>query len=286
MKKRFYYLNGKLVPAEEASLKVNDLAILRGFGIFDFFLFMERVPLFFEDYLDRFYNSAEKLNLKVPFDRIALKEQVYELIRINEKENGAIRFVMTGGYTQDSYTPIEPNLIVMHHDLKPSPQQLYTEGAKLMPYAYHRDLPEVKTTNYAMGIRLIPQLKAVGAVEPLYHQDGVIHEAVRSNFYIIDQNDKVITTDEEILYGITRKNVLRAIDGHFRVEKRPMRLEELATAKEAFLTGSNKGVMPVVAVGDTVFGDGKPGPVVQRISDLFKQYRADYIQAQQAKMVS
>ncbi|MEO0337976.1 MAG: aminotransferase class IV [Bacteroidota bacterium] len=234
---------------------------------------------------DRFYNSAEKLNLKVPFDRIALKEQVYELIRINENDNGAIRFVMTGGYTHDSYTPIEPNLIVMHHDLKPSSAHLYTDGAKLMPYAYHRDLPEVKTTNYAMGIRLIPQLKAAGAIEPLYHQDGIIHEAVRSNFYIIDQDDKVITTDEEILYGITRKNVLKAIEGHFTIEKRPMHLEELKTAKEAFLTGSNKGVMPVVAVGDAVFGDGKPGPVVKRINDLFTEYRSSYIQAQQAKML-
>lgn len=275
---RYYNVNGVVTPAEEASLKVNDLAILRGYGIFDFFLVWDYVPLFIEDYLDRFYRSAQLLNLEVPAEREELKHRIHELISLNKCSHAGIRLVMTGGYTHDSYTPIAPNLVVMHHDYKPFSDEAYEEGVKLMSYEYQRDLPEVKTTNYAMGIRLIPELKKVGAIEPLYHSNGTIKEAVRSNFYIIDQNDTVITADSDILMGITRKHVLEAIDGHFKVERRQITLEEVWNAKEAFLTGSNKGVIPVTRLDNHVYGNGQPGATTRRITELFNEHRTAYVQ--------
>jgi len=274
---RYYNVNGVVLPAEEATLKVNDLAILRGYGIFDFFLVWERVPLFIEDYLDRFYRSARLLNMEVPVEREELKRRIGALITLNKADYAGIRLVMTGGYTDDSYTPVAPNLIVMHHPYKPFSAEAYEKGVKLMTHEYQRDLPEVKTTNYAMGIRLLPALKAAGALEPLYHSNGTIKEAVRSNFYIIDQNDKVITADEDILMGITRKQVLASIEGHYEVERRFITLDEVWRAKEAFLTGSNKGVIPITRLDDHVFGDGKPGAVTREITRLFNQHRLDYV---------
>lgn len=274
---RYYNVNGVVTPAEEATLKVNDLAILRGYGIFDFFLVWEQVPLFMEDYLDRFYRSGRLLNMEVPASRSELKDRIGELISLNKEDYAGIRLVMTGGYTDDAYTPIAPNLIVMHHPYKPFADRAYEEGVKLMTYEYQRDLPEVKTTNYAMGIRLLPELKKAGAVEPLYHSSGTIKEAVRSNFYIIDQDDKVITADEDVLMGITRKHVLQAIKGHYEIERRLITLDEVWQAKEAFLTGSNKGVIPVTRLDDHVYGDGTPGAVTQHIGALFDAHRKDYV---------
>lgn len=275
---KHYDVNGQLVPASEASLKVNDLAILRGFGIFDFFLVWDHVPLFIEDYLDRFYRSAELIHLEVPASRSELKERIYNLIQVNGQSHAGIRLVMTGGYTADSYTPVQPNLLVMHHDYKPFPETAYTEGIKLMTFEYQRDLPEVKTTNYAMGIRLIPQLKAVGATEPLYYSNGTIKEAVRSNFFIIQEDNTIVTADEDILFGITRKHVLAAAAPEFKIEKRLIKLEELWTAKEAFLTGSNKGVIPITRIDEHVYGDGTPGEAALRVKHLFDAYRNEYVQ--------
>lgn len=275
---KYYNVNGQLVPAAEASLKVNDLAILRGFGIFDFFLVWDHVPLFIEDYLDRFYRSAELIHLEVPASRAELKARIYKLIQVNGQSHAGIRLVMTGGYTSDSYTPVQPNLLVMHHDYKPFPETAYTEGIKLMTFEYQRDLPEVKTTNYAMGIRLIPQLKAVGATEPLYYSNGTIKEAVRSNFFIIKEDNTIVTADEDILFGITRKHVLAAAAPEFKIEKRLIKLEELWTAKEAFLTGSNKGVIPITRIDEHVYGDGTPGEAALRVKELFDNYRNEYVQ--------
>lgn len=276
---RYYNVNGAVTPAEEASLKVNDLAILRGYGIFDFFLVWEQVPLFLEDYLDRFYRSARLLHMEVPAERAELKRRIGELVSLNKEPYAGIRLVMTGGYTNDSYTPVAPNLIVMHHPYKPFADKAYDQGVKLMTYEYQRDLPEVKTTNYAMGIRLLPELKKVGAIEPLYHSEGTIKEAVRSNFYIIDQQNKIITADEDILMGITRKHVLQSVEGTIEVERRPIQLAEVWKAKEAFLTGSNKGVIPVTRLDDHTFGNGEPGAITQKVKELFDAHRQEYVQA-------
>lgn len=274
---KYYNINGQITPAQEANLKVNDLAILRGFGIFDFFLVWDNVPLFIEDYLDRFYRSAQLIHLEVPASRDELKARIYELIQLNKQSYAGIRLVMTGGYAEDSYTPVQPNLLVMHHDFKPFKDKAYTEGIKLMTFEYQRDLPEVKTTNYAMGIRLIPQLKAAGATEPLYYSNGTIKEAVRSNFFIIQHDNTIVTADEDILFGITRKHVLAAAAPEFKIEKRLIKLEELWQAKEAFLTGSNKGVIPITQIDEHIYGNGKPGKASLRIKNLFDEYRMDYV---------
>jgi len=279
---RFYNINGVQVAAESASLKVNDLGIIRGFGIFDYFLVWDYIPLFLEDYLDRFYHSAKKLHVEVPTPRADFRAQILELIEVNQKSHAGIRLVMTGGYSPDGYTPVSPNLIIMHHDYKPFASEAYSQGIKLMTQEFQRDLPEVKTTNYANGIRLLPKLAAVGATEPLYHSGGYVKEAVRSNFYIVKDNNTVVTAEADILLGITRKHVLTVAEKRFKVEVRPLALDEIWAAKEAFITGSNKGVMPVTRIDGHQFGDGLPGEITHRIMHDFNDYRGHYVEEQKA----
>lgn len=274
-----------MVPAQEASLKVNDLAILRGFGIFDYFLFKEGVPLFINDYLNRFYTSAEKLNLVIPFSKEDLHQQILALIAHNGVSSGAIRLVLTGGYTEDSYTPTRPNLLILQHESKPVAPKHFERGMKLMAVNYQRDLPEVKSINYAKGIQLIPQLKAIGAEEPLYHQNGIISEAVRSNFFIITSDNTIITAKTDILFGITRKHVLEACKEDFKIELRNFSLEEAYAAEEAFLTGSNKGVVPVSSIDEHLIGKGKAGEKVKKVIQLFDAYRSNYVKAHLAAVI-
>ena len=138
-------------------------------------------------------------------------------------------------------------------------------------------MPEVKTINYLMGIRLIPELKRAGALEPLYHDGRHLRESVRSNFFLVMPDDTIVTPGREILFGITRKQLLAAAEPHFAIEEREVALEELRQAREAFVTGSNKAVMPVVRIDDQVFGNGRPGPVTQRLMELFEARSAQYV---------
>ncbi len=274
---RFYNVNGAVVPAGEAALGVGDLSILRGYGIFDYFLVRDGHPLFFDDYLNRFLRSAQLMHLDPLPGRAELAGRIRELISLNEMKAGAIRLVMTGGYATDGYTPATPNLLVLAHPFRRPPADYYEKGIKLITHQYLRDVPEVKTINYLTGIRLIPDLKRAGALEPLYHDGQHLRESVRSNFFLVMPDDTIVTPGRDILFGITRKQLLAAAAPHFRIEEREVALDELRQAREAFITGSNKAVMPVVRIDDQVYGDGLPGPVTRRLMELFEGRSAQYV---------
>lgn len=273
---RYYNLNGTLTEAGQVKLHVSDLSILRGFGIFDYFLVKKHRPLFLQDYLDRFYNSAEKLGLPIPVESPEMARLISELIAANGLPDAGIRLVLTGGYAVDSYTPVAPNLIIMEHEFKAPPAWQYDEGIRLLAFDHQRELPEIKSINYLTGIRLQEALKAQRADYLLYHDQGIIRESDRSNFFGITEEGILVTPDEKILRGITRKHILQLAEEVLPVEERELSMEELPLLREAFLTSSTKGVMPVVQVDDQVIGDGKPGDLTYKLGELFVDRVGDY----------
>jgi branched-chain amino acid aminotransferase len=283
---KYYSVNGELLPKESAALGVSDLAILRGYGLFDYFLVKSGQPLFFDDYLGRFWNSAKHLRLEVPVSQEELARRIFEVIRANGELNAAIRLVLTGGYAPDGYTPSgRPNLLILEHGLPTYPSTKYDDGATLMLYEYQRLLPTTKTINYVAGINLLPQMQATGTEDLLFHFGGYISETTRANFFIVKEDDTIVTAGEAILEGVTRKHTLLIARRHYKVEERALALDELQTAKEAFLTSTTKRVMPVVKVGDTTIGNGKPGEVSRRLFELLKKEEELYL-AEKGSVVS
>ncbi len=274
---KYYSVNGELIPKEEATLNVSDLAILRGYGMFDFFLVKKGQPLFFDDYLDRFERSAKLLHLEIPFSREALREQIMQVIRANGMQEAGLKLVLTGGYSGDGYAPAKPNLVIVQSPLPNYPSTKYTDGVKLMLHEYHRSLPTAKSINYIVGINMLPQMRAAGAEDVLFYFDEKIYETTRANFFIVKNDDTIVTPGEGILAGITRKKTLEIIPDSYRVEVRDLALEELKTAREAFITSSTKNIMPVVQVDDITIGSGKPGKVTQHLMQLLEEKVKQYL---------
>ncbi|MCB0564927.1 MAG: aminotransferase class IV [Phaeodactylibacter sp.] len=269
-------LNGNIVAQEQASLGVMDLAVLRGYGIFDYFLFKYGRPLLEEQYLERFYNSAQKMGLEPPLSRQELSRHLRELIAANGEDKGAIRLVLTGGYTPDGYTPGDPNLIVLQHGYPNYPESYFTEGIGLISHPFQREWPEVKSINYLTGIKLLPEIRRAGALEVLYHYNGELREAVRSNVFLVTEKEELVTPDRDILFGITRDSIFKAAEGLLPVIARKVSMEEVYNAREVFVTGSNKSVMPVVHIDGRPIGDGKVGYWSKKLKDGLEAYREGY----------
>ena len=267
------YLNGQYVPKEEASLNVADLAILRGFGIFDYFRYVNGKPRFIEDHLDRFFRSAKLLALEMPASREELRETVQQLIKRNGGGDGGIRFVLTGGYAPDGYTPTNPNLVGMAYPFKGHSNEDYEHGMKVLLHHYERQFPEVKSIDYLEGIRIQPMLKSKGADYALYvDRDDNVRESDRSNFMII-KDGTLVTPGENILRGITRLHLLKLADQlGIPVKERTVSVAELKAADEAIICSSMKGAMPITYVDGEAIGDGKPGSVTRRLMEGWKDY--------------
>lgn len=265
----FQMVNGHLVATHAASVSAFDIGLLRGYGIFDFFPVWNGIPFFIDHYLDRFQASAAALHLQAP-DSASIRQQVADLIAANELQNAGIRLVLTGGMAEDGYTPILPHTFLALASPMAAPEAPLTQnGIRLLSMPYQRFMPEVKTLNYLPGISLLPQLRAAGAHEPLFHTGTHVLETVRSNVFMVMPDGRILTPDTGILKGVTRKLVLNYVAEKYPVEERPVLLTELFEAAEVFITGSGKRILPVVKVDNTSFGDGKPGRVTKEIMDWF-----------------
>lgn len=246
------YINKQFVPIEKAGVSVTDLLVQRGYGIFDYLRVADNKPLFLEDHLERFYNSANMMRLQVQETKEEVLEKVYELIKMNDLSYSGIRLLIGGGDSADGYTIFEPSLMIVQQPIPTPPNSLNLQGIRLASFEYQRQLARVKTTDYLMAIHLQPWMKEQGADDILYYSDGMVRECPRSNFFII-KNGTIITASNKMLLGITRKNILRiAAENNIPVEERDFTLEEMKTADEAFISSSTKRVTAVRQIDEYV----------------------------------
>lgn len=260
---KYSWINGKFLLKEQAVLQVEDLALQRGYGIFDFFRCPQGRPFLWESHCRRFFYSAKGLRLDPGITKKGLKEVVLELLHRNHTDDCGIKLTLTGGYSQDGYTPCSPNFVITQHHITLPPHKLYNLGCKVITHQYQRELPELKTINYLRGIYLLPQIKAKGAHDVLYYHDGRITEFPRSNFFMVDQHGEILTPGTNILSGITRESVLSI--GACRVRETDVSLNQLLHAAEAFLTSTTKRIMPIVQIDGRAVGTGKPGPITKEL---------------------
>jgi branched-chain amino acid aminotransferase len=272
----YTYLNNEIVSAEKAFLHVRDLSIQRGYGIFDFFKIQDGHPFFLNEYLTRFYNSADVMRLPVPYTPDELKSIISQLIEKNYIADSGIKMILTGGYSEDGYQPATPNLIITQQPLTLPGKEQIEKGVKIITHEYVRDLPSAKTINYSMGIWLINKIKEQEAYDVLYHQNNKVSEFPRCNFFIVRKDNTVVTAKDRVLHGVTRKNILKLASKRYKTEEGTITLEDINHAKEAFLTSTTKQIVPIVQINNTIISDGKPGAIsLSLLNDLISLEQAD-----------
>lgn len=270
------FLNDQFIEAEKASLHINDLAIQRGYGIFDFFRVRNNVPLYVEDHLDRYFQSASIMHLSSPYTKDKLLSIINDLIKRNNISSSGIRMILTGGYSPDAYQPVNPNFIVMQNALawddSPSPK-----AVSIITHEFVREIPEAKTINYTMGIWLQREVKKHGADDVLYHANSVVTEFPRCNFFIVTKDNILVTPEKNVLKGVTRKNILANASALLPVKESPITLQDIRNAKEAFLTSTTKRIQAVVKIDGHSVGDGKPGELTTTLLNMLIAKEQNYV---------
>jgi len=270
-----YYIDGSFVPAEQAVIPVDDLAVLRGFGVFDLVRTYNGQPFFLKEHLERVHHSAAEIGLHVPWSHGELNGIVLETLAKNNYPESNIRIVVTGGSSPDFTTPQDkPRLLVLVSPLPKLPETWYIDGVKLITRVTDRFKPGVKSINYIPATVALEEARRKGAIEALYlDREGYVLEGTTSNIFIFKQNT-LITPGRDILSGITRKVVLEVAAAQFEVQIRDISRQELLGADEVFITGTNKGVVPVVQVDDAQIGKGTPGLLTRKLTDELAQRTA------------
>lgn len=268
-------LNGDFIEYSKSVVPISDLAIQRGYGIFDYFRIGDGAFLFSEFYLDRFFKSMELSGFEFPYYRSDVHNMVISLVKKNNAPNSYIKLIVTGGNSPDGFNPGEkPNFMIINHEMKIWDNKLFSKGASLISDEYMRPFPLVKSTNYFNAVRLTPKMKKYKAVDVLYHFDKKVHETSRANIFMV-KNEKIYTPNKNVLEGITRKRFIKAVASEYELGYKPFSFKKLLKADEVFITSTTKDVMPIVKIDKHKIGKGKTGKVCKKLIKLFnrKEYQ-------------
>lgn len=274
--KKYFYLNGKVRPLDQAAIFANDLGLLRGYGIMDFLRTVNGKPFHLSDHYKRFCRSAKILDLPVPIKEAELVEIIKALLAKNKAKDASFRLILTPGRTDNGLDRNgQVTFFILTEDPYNLPPEMFLRGAKLITSQYERLLPEAKHLNYLWAIRLSSVRKKKGAVDILYFDNNKVTECSTSNIFLV-KNGKLITPRDSVLKGVTRKTTIGLARKILPVTERGVKEKELWSADEIFITATNKQVLPIVKIDGKKIANGKVGPWTQKIMSAFAEYQKNY----------
>lgn len=273
-----YNINGEFVDSQTATINIHDLIVLRGYGAFDFLRTYNGVPFHLKEHLLRLEKSLRLLDLALDISLEELEARILATLAKNNFEESNVRIVVSGGVSESNLMPeSKSEVIVMVTPLHRLPANYYTDGVKIITCHHQRFLPGAKSINYIPAILMMKEAKAQGAIEALYtNDDNCLLEGTTSNFFCVIDGQLITPPEASILPGITRDVVIEVASQVTEVHVRDIIVDEIRLMDEAFITASNKEIIPVTQINSVTIGDGQPGKLTQELMKVFRDYTKNY----------
>ena len=271
------YIDGEYYPKSEAKVSVFDHGLLYGDGVFEGIRSYGGVVFKLKEHIDRLYRSAHALMLDIPRTKKEMTEAVLETLRKNNLKDAYVRLVVTRGIGDLGLDPRKcprPSVIVIAVPLL----ELYDKekrrkGMSMIVSWVRRDpvdatTHEIKSLNYLNNILAKIEANNAGADEAIILDTrGFISEATAENLFIV-KSGKLMTPQATSgpLPGITAATVEELAEKMgYRVIEKGITIAELYGADEAFVTGTAAGIVPIREVNKRQIGEGKIGPVTEKL---------------------
>ena len=270
------YLNGRIVPQEEATVSVFDHGFLYGDGVFEGIRVYDGNVFQLKEHLDRLYESARSIALEIPLETEQLTRATLDTVAANGKRDVYIRLVVSRGPGDLGIDPAKcsrPTVVIIVATIALYPPELYARGIALVTTSVRQIPlqcldPRIKSLNYLNNIMAKIEAKQAGAMEGvMLNCQGRVAECTADNIFIV-KNGGLRTPPllEGALGGITRGAVIDlARNAGIECLETRMGLHDLYNADECFLTGTGAEVMPVSSVDGRRIGPGRPGETTQRL---------------------
>jgi branched-chain amino acid aminotransferase len=279
---RKVYLNGKFVDKNKAKISVFDHGLLYGDGVFEGIRSYNRRVFKFREHIDRLYNSASAIELKIPMSKAALTGAVLDTLRRNKLDDAYIRLVVTRGPGDLGLDPRKCKgsgvVFIITDKIALYPRKFYEGGLRIISAKtrknYNRAVnPNIKSLNYLNNI--LAKIDAIKKASPeaiMLTHDDYVSECTGDNIFIV-KGGRLLTPPRDItLEGITQRTVISiARKKKIPFKEKSMRLNEIYKADECFLTGTAAEIVPVTKVDGRVIGGGKPGPITRELLREFRE---------------
>jgi len=279
------WLDGKLVPWQEAKVHVLTHTFHYGLGVFEgvrAYNTDDRGPCIFrlKEHTHRLFRSAKILQMDMPWDKDTLNEAQREVVRVNGLTEGYLRPMCFLG---SEGMGLRADNLKTHVMVAAWPWPSYMDpeardrGIRVRTSSYtrhHVNITMCKAKangNYINSILALREAMNGGAEEALMlDNEGYVAEGSGENFFMV--RDGVIYTPDltSCLDGITRRSVFQiAADEGYEVRERRITRDEVYIADEAFFTGTAAEVIPIRELDARIIGEGTRGPITQKIQAIY-----------------
>jgi branched-chain amino acid aminotransferase len=271
------YLDGKFLPAAEATVSVFDRSFVYGDGVFEG-IEVESGGIFKLDaHVDRLYRSARFLRIEIPIAKREMREAIVEVVRRSELRDGYVRPLVSRGAGPLGLERVAelgpPTVVVMPQHRPPKEARSY----RAVIVATRRTPPQcldprVKSNNYLNNVLAkFEQLDAGADAGIFLDVDGFVSECCGENVFAVREGRLATPPATRTLDGITRQTVIAlARDAGLEVAETEMTRYDLYTADEVFLTATLSGIGYIVQVDGRPIGSGEPGPMSRRLYQLYR----------------
>jgi D-alanine transaminase len=279
---RIAYVNGRYLPAREASVNVEDRGYQFADGVYEVCEVRDGKLVDAPRHLARLQRSLGELRITQPMPMPALEFVMRETVRRNRVNYGLVYLQITRGVARRDHAfplqKIAPSVVVTAKNLSyEKNQESARKGIAVITTPENRwPRVDIKSVSLLPNVLAKQAAREAGAYEAWFvDKEGFVTEGSSSNAWIVTADGRVITrkADNYILSGITRAvlmNVLEALQ--LRLEERAFTAAEACGAAEAFVTSASQIVMPVVKIDGHAIGAGKPGSVSTRLREEFHRF--------------
>lgn len=274
------WVNGEIVPREEARVSVYDSGFLLGDGVWEGLRLHHGRWAFLDDHLDRLFEAARAIDLEIGLDRTGVAAALEATRAANGMETDAhARLMVTRGrkarpFQHPRLSRSGPTVvIIMEHSV---PAVALARGVRLATVPQVRGLPmsqdpKLNSHSKLNCVLACIQAEKAGAEEALMlDPQGFVNTTNACNFFIVRRGEVWTSTGDYCMPGITRAKVIALCRANaIPVFEKNFSLVETYGAEEAFLTGTFGGQTPVAELDGRRFGDGTAGPMTRRIQALY-----------------
>jgi len=260
------YVDGEFIPKADALTN-----IIEQYGLFESLVFRNGKIFKLKEHLDRLYEGAKILQLKIPLRKPELSEAIYETIKKNNLTQAYVRIGIFKSHIQLQSISIQ----IIAKPLLEYPKEIYTHGVSIITVPTRKHFiesitPLIKSSNF--GSNILAKIESTSYFEAIMlNENGYVTEGTISNIFIYKKG--VLVTPPAylgLLKGITRGAVIElAIKEQIEVKEEVISRFDLYSSEEAFLTFTSAGIVPVTRIDERVVGNGQPGAITQRLLSSF-----------------
>jgi len=276
------YVNGEIVHRDDAKVSVYDSGFMLGDGMWEGMRLYNGTWAFFDEHMDRFFDSCKAVNLDVGMDRAGIARAMRMTAEANDMHTDVhCRLMLTRGvkvkpFQHPSLSRSGPTLVIIMEHSKPA-DALQSRGIRLATVPQVRGLPMSQDAKYNSHSKLnciiaCLQAEQAGADEALMLDPlGFVNTTNACNFFIVRKGEVWTSTGDYCMNGVTRQKVIdlcRAND--IPVFEKNFSLYETYGADEAFLTGTFGAQTPVAEIDGKSIGIGDR-PITRKIRALYKE---------------